>query len=110
MVVTAALLGTPWDHTHGNTLVISSMLEMRAEKSGWTSGAGNIMFIEDNKGTPRDLLTEYGLLTINNIDTHFTTYKQKAGHQLQNSAQLTECLLTSICPKMAQIVMAESHL
>jgi hypothetical protein len=87
---TAALPGTAWDHTLGNTLGLSNTLEMRAAKSVWSSGAGDILSIEDDGGTERNLLTKYGLLTVANINTHFATYKMTSGRQLQNSAQLTE--------------------
>ena len=107
---TAALPGIAWDHTLGNTLGISNMLGMRTAKSGWATGTGDILTIKDNVGTDMNLVTKYGLLTVTNIDTHFSTCKTAAGRQLQNSAQLTECLLASISAKTAQIVMAESHL
>ena len=70
-------------------------------------GAGNILTIKDDAGVDRNILTEYGRLTTGNIDTHFAIYKTQAGRQLQNSAQMSECLMASICPKTAEIVLAE---
>ena len=71
---TAGLPGTPWDHTLGNTLGLSNMLEMWAAKSDWSIGAGDILTIKDNGGTKMNLLTEYGLITVANINTQFATY------------------------------------
>ena len=65
---------------------------MRAAKSGWSTGAGNILTIKDDAGVDRNLLTEYGRLTTGNIDAHFDIYKAQAGRQLQNAAQMSECL------------------
>ena len=104
------LLSTLWDHTHGNTLSLCNMMQMRAEKSVWTVGAGDILTIPDDTTVDRNLFTEYGRLTIGNIDTAFSIYKAKSGRQMQKSAQLDECLLTSICPKTAEIILAEQNL
>ena len=82
------------------------MLETRTAKSGWSTGSGNILTIKKDIGVSRDLLTEYGRLFIGNIDAHFAIYKSQAGRQLQNSAQMSEFLLASICPKTAEIVLA----
>ena len=49
-------------------------------------------------------------LTVDNIDAHFTIYKAKGGHQLQNSVQLVECLINSIYPETSKIILAEQHL
>ena len=68
---TIALPGIAWDHTLGNTLGLSNMLAMRAAKSGWETGTGDILTIKDDLGTDRNLVTEYGLLKVTNIETHF---------------------------------------
>ena len=86
------------------------MLDKRAVKSGWSTGTGDILSILDDAGDPRVFLTKYDHLTIGNIHAHFTIYKAHEGRQLHNSAQLAECLLASIVPKTAEIVLAESHL
>jgi hypothetical protein len=107
---TAALSGVPWDHTLGNTLGLSNRLGMRAAKSGWSTPGGDILTIQDSSGVNRQLIKEYGLLTIADIEAHFAQHKSKAGRQLQNSAQLCECLFASLAPDTAEIAMSESHL
>ena len=99
---TAALSGVPWDHTLGNTLRLSNRLGMRAAKSGWATTGGDILTIPDDSGTNRQLIKEYGLLTIANIEAQFALHKGKAGRQLQNSAQLCECLMASLSPGTAE--------
>lgn len=107
---TAALSGVPWDHTLGNTLGLSNRLSMRAAKSGWATPGGNILTIPDDAGTNRQLIKEYGLLSIANIEAQFAIHKGHTGRQLQNSAQLCECLMALLSPGTAEIAMSESHL
>ena len=83
---------------------------MRAAKSGWATGGGDILTIPDDAGTDRQLVTEYGLLTIANIENQFAINKNAAGRKLQHSAQLCECLMASLSTGTAEIAMAESHL
>ena len=80
------LHGALWDHTHGNTPSLCNMLRMRADKSGWSVGGGDILTIEDDISVNRNLITEYRRLTVGNIDAFFAIYKSKAGHQIQISA------------------------
>ena len=75
---TAALTGVLWDHTLGNTLGLSNRLGLRASKSGWSTGGGNILTIKDSAGIDRQLITEYGLLTITNIENQFAVNKTAA--------------------------------
>ena len=83
---------------------------MRASKSGWSTGGGDILTIKDDAGIYRQLVTEYGLLTILNFETQFAINKTAAGRKLQNSAQLCECLMASLSTGTAEIAMAESHM
>jgi hypothetical protein len=56
LAATAALSGVAWDHTLGNTLGLSNMLGLRASKSGWLTGAGDILItIKDDAGIDRKL-------------------------------------------------------
>ena len=86
------------------------MLQMRDDKSGWSIGEGDIIMVEDDRNVKCNLLIEYGLLIQANINDSFVAYKPKNGHQLQNLAQLANCLINSISPETSQIVLAKHHL
>ena len=72
------------DHTLGNTLGLSNRLGLRASKSDWSTGAGDILTIKADAGIDRQLVTGYGIITILNIETQFAVNKTAAGMTLQN--------------------------
>ena len=82
LAATAALSGAAWDHTLGNTLGLSNRLVLRASKSGCSTVGGDILTTKDDAGVDRQLITEYGLLTIANIDNQCAVNKTAAAHFL----------------------------
>ena len=107
---TMQLIRILWEYNQGNTLNLCNMLQMRAYKSDWSVGSGNILTIPDDSSVDRNLLTDYRCLAVDNIDAHFAIYKAQAGLQLHNSAHMAECLLASIYPETYEIVLVDQHL
>ena len=66
--------------------------------------------IEDGRNIRRNILNNYILLTQVNIDDSFSAYNKKGGRQIQNYAQIADCLINPISPETSHIVLTEQHL
>jgi hypothetical protein len=82
----------------------------RANKSGWYAGDGNILSIPDSSTPPtnRDIIKEYGQLTVENIRTHVETYINTNSRRTQNSAQMLSCIKESLSDAGKLKILSES--
>ena len=76
--------------------------------SGWNEGQGNIMSIPDSNNVTRNLIREYGRLTLDNIRTFVTTYIGQQNRRAQNDYQLYMCLANSLTESGKLKVLAET--
>jgi len=63
-------------------------LRDRAIKAGWGEGAADILSIPDTDGVNRQLITNYGQLTSQNITDHVQTYIAAQDRRSQNAVQM----------------------
>jgi len=65
---------------------------------GWDRGQGNIISIPDSSTPPvnRNLIDEYGMLTMENIKTHVDTYRNNNDRKAQNADHMCTFLLDSL--------------
>lgn len=71
-------------------------LKDRAIQSGWHLAGGNILSIPDSQGVDRDLITQYGQLTPDDIVAHVATYINAQGRAAQNAVQMHHCIMNSL--------------
>ena len=67
-------------------------LRQRVDAFGWN----DLVTIPDSDGKDRNLLTEYGLVTMANVRTQALTYVNDPIRAAQNSAQMFTCLYDSL--------------
>jgi hypothetical protein len=82
-------------NSQGANLFCYALLD-RANKSGWYSGEGNILTIKDSAENNRDLIKEYGRLSMNEIKTQVLTYIDGSNRRVQNSTQMLLCIKESL--------------
>jgi hypothetical protein len=92
----SAKLPVTFDITSQTANLFCDALTDRANKSGWYAGEGNILNIPDSTTTNRDIIKEYGRLTIADITAHVTTYINGNSRRTQNSAQMLSCIKESL--------------
>ena len=91
-------LGQPFDHQLGKTTKICEVLQSRAFEAGWQTGAGDILTIPDAAGVSKDLLSEFGQLTMTDINAHCNTYHDTTSRKAQNSVQMKMALYKTLGP------------
>ena len=67
----------------------------------------NIIMINDSGGTPRNIITEHGRLTVDNIDANVQNFIGQQTRQAQNSVQLFHCLTKSMSEAEHLKIVAE---
>jgi len=87
-----------FDHQLGRTVNFSTDVKAHATAMGWDRGQGNIISIPDSKTPPvlRNLIDEYGMLTLEEIKAHVETYRNLNNRQAQNAAHMCTFLLDSL--------------
>jgi hypothetical protein len=59
----------------------------------WDATVADILNIPDSNGTRRNVISEYGLLSAQNIRDHASTYHTRQTRQAQNGVQMGQCLV-----------------
>jgi hypothetical protein len=103
-----AKLPVTFDITSQTANLFCDALTDRANKSGWYAGQGNILNIPDATATNRDIIKEYGRLTIAEITTHVQTYIEGDSRRTQNSAQMLSCIKESLSDAGKLKILSES--
>ena len=79
----------------------------RAEKSGWNLTGGNVIDIPDGDNVDRNVINEYGRLTMEEIRTHALTYIAGQTRQAQNNMQMYYCISSSLTKEGQLKILAE---
>ena len=87
---------TKYDGKAQGLMAFLDLLEERAANFGWDT---SIMMIPIANANPKNLLTEYGTITIEEIQTHETTYISTPTRNAQDTNLLYECIMNSISPE-----------
>jgi len=82
-----------FDGTQKNLKVFLQSVETKANRFGWTH---LVLNIPDAQGVARDLLSQYGMLTIEEVRTEALTYVGDETRAAQASGQIAEMLMESI--------------
>ncbi|CAB9508242.1 unknown protein [Seminavis robusta] len=77
----------------------------RAESYGWTA----IFMVPDGTGTVKNMTTQYGSLTLANVQAHAITYLRLPRREQQASACLRKLIMGSITPKLANRLSSRSN-
>jgi hypothetical protein len=80
----------------------------RASESAWDATGAAILNIPDSNGTRRNVISEYGLLSAQNIRDHASTYHTRQTRQAQNGVQMGQCLINSTTEAGKLNIMKES--
>ena len=64
--------------------------------------------IDDYTGTPRNIITKYGRLTLEDIETNIKQFIGKKTCQCQNFVQIFHCLNNSMTEAVQLKILAES--
>ena len=84
---------TKYDGEAQGLMAFLELLEERATNFGWDR---TIMLIPNEDGTTKNLLTEYGTITMDQIRDHEETYIATPSRNAQDSNLLYECIMNSI--------------
>ena len=68
----------------------------------------NIVMVSDSTGTPKKLITEYGRLTVDDIEANIQKIIGQQTCQSQNSVKLFHCLTNSMTEAAHLNIVAES--
>jgi len=91
----SAPLTVPFDGNSKDISMLQSQINRRATNSGWNYLTGDILTIKNIKNEDKDLITEYGCLSEEEIKTSLT-YINTESRQAQNNQMMVECLLASL--------------
>ena len=84
-------------------------LSEREKQSGWMEAGENIIMIPDSTRTPRNLITEYGRLVVENIEANIQNFIGKISRQAYNSVQIFHYLTNSMIESAHLKIVAESN-
>ena len=91
-------LKVPFDGSSKNIHLLQSQLRVRAKKSGWDKGTGNIIDVTDVNGNNKNVLYKYGCLSMEELQVASSTYctANVTTRAAQNNQMMLECILSSI--------------
>jgi len=81
-----------FDGETGSLRLFLQALQQRADAFGWES----ILTVPDDQNIGRNLITEYGRVSMANVIAHATTHVHTQTRAAQNSAQLFTCIYDSL--------------
>jgi hypothetical protein len=103
-----AALKTMYTLESGNVSQANEVLMQRASDSAWDATGADILNIPDSNGTRHNMISEYGMLSAQNIRDHASTYHTRQKRQAQNGVQMGQCLLNSMTEAGKLKIMKES--
>jgi hypothetical protein len=107
--VAVAALKTMYTLESGNVNQANEALMQRASESSWDATGADILNIPDSNGTLHKVISEYGLLSAQNIRDHASAYHTLQTHQSQNSVHMGLCLLSSMTEAGKLKIINESN-
>jgi hypothetical protein len=84
------------------------MRRLCSEPQSPDATGADILNIPDSNGNRRNVISEYGFLSAQNIRDHENTYHTRQTHQAQNGVQMGQCLLNSMTEACKLKIMKES--
>ena len=78
------------------------------KQTGWMEAGENITMINDSSGTPRNIIIEYGRLTVEYINENLQNFIGQQMRQSQNSVQVFHCLAKSMTEAAYLKIVEES--
>ena len=81
-----------FDSETGSLRLFLQALQLRADSFGWAS----VLMVPDINGVPRNLITEYGQVTMTDVTNHALTHVHNQTRMAQNSSQLFTCVYDSL--------------
>ena len=90
-----AELATKYDVEPETTNLFIEKLRDRAMASGWDAENSNILTVPVN-GRDRNLLTEHGTMTSEQLRAHVLTYAANETRQAQNAYMMYHCIMNSL--------------
>jgi hypothetical protein len=103
-----AALKTMYTLESGNVNQANEAIMQRALESAWDATGADILNIPDRNGNRRNMISEYGLLSAQNIQYHAIPYHTRQTRQAQNGVQMGQCLLNSMTEAGKIKIMKES--
>ena len=97
-----------FDRESKSVNLFNKKLAERSKQSGYMETGANIIMIADSTGTPRKKITEYGRLTVEDIEANIQKFTRQQTRQAQNSVQLFHCLNNSMTEAAQLKIVAES--
>ena len=106
--ITVEPLNVPFDGLSKNIQLLQSQVRLRVKKSGWDKGTGNILDVNNAKGSTKNALSKHGFLSVTELKTVAITYctttttttttttATTTTRAAQNNQMMLECLLSSI--------------
>ena len=82
----------PPDNLDGESKKINLKLAERAKQSGWMETGANVTMVEDIDGIRGNLIIEYGILTVEDINSSVQKLIGQKTCQAQNSVHIFHCL------------------
>jgi hypothetical protein len=105
---TIAALKIVYTLESGNVNQANEALMQRASESAWDATGADILNIPDSNDTHRSVISEYGLLSAQNIRDHASTYHTMQTRRSQKGVQMGQCLLNSMTEAGKLNIMKES--
>jgi hypothetical protein len=97
-------LTNKFDGTAENMHMFLKNIKDRGQSFGWD----NILSIPDEEGKTRNLIDQYGLITLNSIRAHATVYEAAQGRDAQNATQMYMFLYASISEETKLSILSDS--
>lgn len=102
-------LHTPFNLTSDHLTVFINELKSRSVAQGWDQGTNDLFTFNDNAGEEVNLITQYGLLTSELIETQtedlLGTGSNVATRKAQNNMQAQTCLMNTLGPKAKALLL-----
>ena len=93
-----AALKHAFDHKEDHTVTLSLKVKERAEEMGWSTCLHDILTVKDSKDINRNLITNYGQLTLSDIKNSVTCYHLQPTGAAQNSEAFAKFLINTLAP------------
>ena len=97
-----------FDGKGDNLALFKELLKSRVREAGWENGNGNIIDIRTEGGRTKNLITEYGQITVEQIKSNATeNIVNKQSRAAQNNHNMYECLEKSMSSDMNKQMISE---
>ena len=103
----SASLTNKFDAKSSSVNTFTEALLERANKSGWNDQAANIISIPIANNQTANLFSEYGKISVQELEAFVNTYLNADGRQAQNDSQLYHCIKNSLTTDAERKILSE---